>query len=166
MFERKFYGLVLGISILAVIGLAVIVKDGPVDEPQGVSVNGNVGVEVPETSFSWGEIQMDSGSVEKVFEITNQGSDPLELSNVVTSCMCTTAQLSLGEITSPLFGMHGKSDYILSVPPAATAQLKVIFDPAFHGPSGVGPITRQIKVETNDPEMRELNFTLTAVVRR
>ena len=118
------------------------------------------------TSFDWGEIGLNDGNVEKVFEIKNNGTQPLSLSNVSTSCMCTTAQLSLGDETSPLFGMHTKADYSLKVPPERSAKLKVVFDPAFHGPSGVGPIIRQVMVSTNDPVSRELTFMLTAVVRR
>lgn len=121
---------------------------------------------VAETSFDWGEVGIDDGNVEKTFEIKNEGTSPLVLTNVVTSCMCTTAQLILDDRVSPVFGMHTKSAYKLEVPPEATAKLKVIFDPAFHGPDGIGPITRQVKVETNDSENAEFNFMLTATVRR
>lgn len=121
---------------------------------------------ISETSFGWGEIGIDDGNVEKTFEIKNEGTSPLVLTNIVTSCMCTTAQLSLEDRVSPVFGMHTKSAYKLEVPPQETAKLKVVFDPAFHGPDGVGPITRQVVVETNDSENAELNFMLTATVRR
>jgi len=127
--------------------------------------NENARVEISEKSYDWGEIQINEGAVERVFEIKNTGSGELSLSNISTSCMCTTAQLILGDESSPEFGMHTKSSYVMNVPEGQTAQLKVVFDPAFHGPSGVGPINRQIKVETNDPSTPELNFMLTAIVR-
>ena len=114
----------------------------------------------------WGEIMMDNGNQEAFFTIKNEGTDPLQLYGITTSCTCTTAQLILGDNQSPPFGMHNKSAYIFEVPPQQEAQLKVVFDPAFHGPSGVGPINRQVKVSTNDPALPELQFMMTGTVRR
>lgn len=131
-----------------------------------LKANAKTDVAVEKTTHDWGEIDLNGGDVEKTFEITNSGTEDLILTNVVTSCMCTTAQLILEDETSPYFGMHTKSSYKLLVPPGKTAQLKVVFDPAYHGPSGVGPITRQVSVETNDPDKPELNFMLTAIVRK
>jgi len=122
-------------------------------------------VEVTEFTHDWGEIGINDGNVNREFSIKNGGSEPLSLYNVVTSCMCTTAKLSLDDDKSPEFGMHTKSSFVLEIPPQETARLKVVFDPAFHGPSGVGPISRQVKVVTNDPGNPELDFSLTAVVK-
>ncbi len=116
------------------------------------------------TVYDWGEIPIDGGDVETTFEIKNEGSDILKLFNVVTSCTCTTAELQVGDKRSPVFGMHTKSPYIAEVPPGETAQLRVIYDPAFHGPQGVGVIERQVKVQTNDAAQPELVFNLSAVV--
>lgn len=121
---------------------------------------------VEETSYKWRQVGINDGNVEKIFEIKNSGTETLVLSDVITSCMCTTAQLILSGEESPVFGMHSKSNYEMEVPAGETAELKVVFDPAFHGPGGVGPINRQIKVATNDLNNPELNFMLTAVVRR
>lgn len=118
-----------------------------------------------ESSFDWGEIGLKDGNVEKTFEIKNDGTENLKLFGVTTSCMCTTAQLILDDKSSPKFGMHDKSSYVMEVPPGKTAKLKVVFDPAFHGPSGIGPINRQITVATNDPDNSEQKYMLTAVVR-
>src|SRR3989344_4143538 len=131
-----------------------------------VKANTQAKAKVTDAFFDWGKIGINKGSVEKVFEIKIEGKELLTLSNIATSCMCTTAQLILGDKKSPAFGMHAKSDYILEVPPQKSAKLKVVFDPAFHGPNGVGPINRQVTVATNDPENPELNFMLTAMVER
>lgn len=132
----------------------------------GVSVEDDAKAQVEELAYDWGEIPIDGGRVEKVFDIKNEGSGTLKLYNVKTSCMCTTAQLIMGERRSPEFGMHSRSSYKLEVSPGETAQLKVVFDPAFHGPSGVGSIDRQIMVQTNDKNRQKLNFSLTAEVKR
>lgn len=121
---------------------------------------------IGDVAHDWGEIVMDGGNQEQIFTIRNEGSAPLQLYNINTSCMCTTAQLIMGDQQSPAFGMHNKSQYIFEVPPQEEAQLKVIFDPAYHGPSGVGPINRQVQISTNDPANPMLQFMVTGVVRR
>jgi hypothetical protein len=104
---------------------------------------------------------MKDGIVTKEFEIKNTGNQTLKLFNVSTSCMCTTAKF---EGSPEIFGMHTKSNSVKEVAPHQSTKLQVIFDPAFHGPSGIGPITRQVSVQTNDPDHTELDFTLTAMV--
>jgi len=131
-----------------------------------VATNAEAKVAVAATNYDWGTIGINNGKVEAVFAIKNEGTQPLRLFNISTSCMCTTAQLTLGDKSSPLFGMHANSGYVLEVPPAQAAQLKVVFDPALHGPSGTGTINRQVKVQTNDANQPELNFMLTATVTR
>jgi len=164
MNDKKFLTAVTLISLTLLIG--GIFLAGKLTSTASVEIDANAKVVAEETAHEWGEINLNDGNVQKVFKITNSGTAPLVLSNVATSCMCTTAELSLGEEKSPKFGMHTKSSYVLEVPAGETAELKVIFDPAFHGPSGVGPINRQVTVATNDPENPELNFMLTAMVKR
>jgi hypothetical protein len=74
--------------------------------------------------------------------------------------MCTTAQLKTASKSSIKFKMHEKSSSIFEVEPGETAELIVEFDPAFHGPSGVGQITRTINMSTNDVNNSTLNFNL------
>lgn len=152
------------VTLSLLIGGVFVLSRQKEEEP--LMTNAQTEAKVEETAHDWGEIKLNGGDVEKVFKITNNGTEDLILTNVVTSCMCTTAQLILDDETSPYFGMHTKSSYKLLVPPRKTAQLKVVFDPAYHGPSGVGSITRQVSVETNDPDKPELNFMLTAIVRK
>jgi len=160
MLEKKY---ILGILLATVliIGGSVLVT-AKTDEGTTKDEGGRVAVE--SISHDWGEIGIESGKVEKVFSLTNTGEGPLRVLNVSTSCMCTTAQLLLGEKESPLFGMHTKDPFVLEISPRQTASLKVVFDPAFHGPSGIGEVTRQIHVETTDPTQKEITFDLTANV--
>ena len=79
--------------------------------------------------------------------------EELELEKMYTSCMCTEAWLIMdGKELGP-FGMPGHS----GVPPIRksmgrnqNAQIKVVFDPAAHGPSGLGPIARSVILESKD----------------
>ena len=154
----------IGATVLIVVGgVWFSSRSGSVSD---VSMTGDAVVQVATTTHDWGEISMDGGKVEKVFDIKNEGLGTLKLYGINTSCMCTTARLVMGQEESPEFGMHGKSSYVLEVPKGETAQLKVVFDPAYHGPSGVGPVDRRVIVETNDPNKQRLSFTLTALVRR
>jgi len=116
--------------------------------------------EAGETNYDWGEIKINGGNAEKVFLIKNTGTGPLILSSVSTSCMCTTAQVIINGKESPFFGMHQKSSWMGEVSAGREAELKIVFDPAFHGPSGVGVMTRQIEVATNDKNNPKLEFTL------
>lgn len=116
------------------------------------------------TTHDWGEIDIMGGKVEKIFPIKNAGTDVLKLFNISTSCMCTTAQLVKGDSSSPLFGMHAPSEYVMDLAPGEEAELKVVFDPLFHGPDAVGAITRTVTVETNDPSNKSLFFTTSGKV--
>lgn len=164
MNEKKF-AIAIAITSLVILsgGVVLALRLG---KTAVVEANPGAQVGTSATAYDWGTIKIDAGNVETTFDLKNTGVQPLKLSNVSTSCMCTTAQLILGTTQSPSFGMHAKSSYILEVPPQETAKLKVVFDPAYHGPSGVGPITRQVTLQTNDPQKPELSFMLTAMVTR
>ncbi|KKR71776.1 MAG: hypothetical protein UU81_C0025G0011 [Microgenomates group bacterium GW2011_GWC1_41_8] len=162
MQEKKIIISIAFISAIILFGGAVIAsKYSPGAD---VVSDEKVDVLVEKTSYDWGEIDINNGTVSQTFPIKNNGSSSLTLQNIATSCMCTTAKLTYNGQTSPDFGMHEKSNYSLSVLPGESADLTVTFDPAFHGPSGVGPITRQVIVETNDPDNQQLEFSLTAQV--
>lgn len=164
MIEKKFLAGVVIFVLVAVIGGYFVASN--IGNSAQVKYNSQAKVEVADTYFDWGKIGLNKGNVEKTFEIKSSGKESLTLSNLSTSCMCTTAQLIFEGKTSPVFGMHNQSEYSLEVPPRKSAKLKVVFDPAFHGPSGIGPINRQVTVKTNDSDSPELNFMLTAMVER
>ncbi|MDO8599794.1 MAG: DUF1573 domain-containing protein [bacterium] len=124
----------------------------------------NVKAVIPEFSFDWGTIPYSGGNAVKTFIIKNEGTEILKLQNIKTSCTCTRAQISTEQGKSPYFTMHSISSWLGEVAPGKEAQLAVIFDPAFHGPSGTGPITRLISVETNDKNKPKLEFSLKGVV--
>lgn len=152
------------ISLLLLVGVVVAFsKSGSTTE---IVASDKVEAAAINNSHDWGTISMKDGKVEVIFEVKNNGSETLKLYDVVTSCTCTTAQLILGDNKSPLFGMHSKFDYVLEIPAGETAQVKAVFDPAFHGPTGVGQISRQITVKTNDASRPQLTFNAIADVIR
>lgn len=79
--------------------------------------------------------------------------------------MCTTAVLKVGDKTSPEFGMHDNAAFwSQNITPGETGYLEVVFDPAFHGPQGVGQALRVIYLTTNDPENKKAEARLIANV--
>lgn len=148
---------VLILGIVVVVGL----KQGTTTS---ITADEQVALSTDSNTYSWGEIDIDGGIVTKSFAIQNTSTAPLKLYDVKTSCMCTTAQLKTSQSASGKYGMHEKSTDMFEVAPGETAELLVEFDPAFHGPSGVGPITRTITMDTNDAKNPTLTFNLTGNV--
>lgn len=100
--------------------------------------------------YDFGSVSMAAGSVRQQFTVTNQGESPVTLTKLYSSCMCTQASLTLGGRRVGPFGMpgHGSIPRIQEVlPPGGTATLEVTFDPAAHGPAGVGRVERQVTLE-------------------
>ena len=153
---------IIAASVLILVGGVALVSRAP--RPPEIVASQSAKAEATEMSYDWGTIDLNGGKVEKTFSIRNSGTGPLEIANVKSSCMCTEAQITINGEKSPFFGMHASSSWLGSVQPGDTAELFVVFDPAFHGPSGVGQITRVISLETNDTERKNLEFTLTANV--
>lgn len=101
-----------------------------------------------ETFYDFGTISMKNGNVTKEFQVSNPTGSAVEVSTVVTSCMCTKAFLIRpdGSVKGP-FGMPGMG-YIPPVneiiPGGESRTIRVVYDPNAHGPAGVGRIDRFI----------------------
>jgi len=115
-------------------------------------------------THDWGEIDINGGLVEKTFTIKNSGKGDLELTKFVTSCMCTEVEVIIDGESSPMFGMHTKSNWIGKVGQGKEAEIRVVFDPLFHGPTATGPITRTVKFNTNDTSNSVVEFRLSGTV--
>ena len=114
-------------------------------------------------NYDFGTISMAAGKVSTTYRIKNEGAAPLAFDKIYTSCMCTEASLitASGRKQGP-FGMPGHAGPLKPVSgqlaPGETALLEVVFDPAAHGPSGVGRIERVITVETRGAAPLELGM--------
>jgi hypothetical protein len=155
---KKYLTYVIGIAALIVL---IIVLSGRSDQPK-TSLAASAGMLVSqEQFFDFGMIKMKDGLVRKDFI--------LAINKVYTSCMCTTAIITAkdGKKSGP-FGMPGHgglSNDQVTVQPGDQVTLQAIFDPAAHGPAGVGRADRTVYLETNSttaPKV-ELNFTATVV---
>ncbi|OGH11791.1 MAG: hypothetical protein A2857_04855 [Candidatus Levybacteria bacterium RIFCSPHIGHO2_01_FULL_36_15] len=163
MGEKK---IIIGIVLLTILILVggIFLVSGESSTSAAITSSQNTKATVDNKNYDWGNIPFKGGNVSKTFTIKNTGTDTLKLMNIKTSCHCTKAQIKIGDTTSPSFGMNSVSSWIGEIPPGQEAELKVIFDPAYHGPQGVGPINRLVSVETNDSNNSRLEFSLTGTV--
>lgn len=105
-----------------------------------------------ETSFDFGKISMAEGDVAHKFKIKNSGAETVAINKIYTSCMCTAAKLEVGGEQWGPFGMpgHGFTPKLnIKLAPGEKSEVETIFDPAAHGPAGVGMIERVIYLDTD-----------------
>lgn len=103
----------------------------------------NPRAEVPRPVYDFGE--MNQGErIDVKFVIRNTGTQPLTIGNISTTCGCTVASVASR-----------------TVAPGKSTELTSVFE------SGVfrGPQTKNIIVQTNDPEKRQLTLQIKGVVK-
>lgn len=125
-------------------------------------------IETPETSFDFKDIPYGGGNAVHEFKVKNAGDKNLQIANLATSCACSKTYFKSAKGESQKFSMKGMSapsDWTGVLSPGEEGQVVAIFDPTYHGPQGVGPISRVVSFETNDPDHPyvELNFSGTVV---
>lgn len=153
-----------GIAVVAIIAVVslIVFGGGNGEEVRGLSVRGAGTLIAKETQYDFGRISMAAGKVAKEFKIKNTGSGAVTATRLTTSCMCTTAELAYqGRSVGP-FGMpgHGFVPGIKTViAPGDEAIIKVVFDPAAHGPAGVGAIRREVYLEQEGGSRLTLSFS-------
>ena len=115
-----------------------------------------------ETFHDFGTISMARGTVEKMFEIANPTDRDIMLENLTTSCMCTNAFIVKSDERRGPYGMPGHGG---SVPKARELvrageklTIAVVYDPAAHGPAGVGSIDRFVYLEDDTGAKLELEI--------
>jgi|GEM_PF-2000399 len=124
---------------------ALIPQTSP--KPQPVPANEPVPrLDMPESSHDFGRIYA-RWTVSHIFAVQNTGAADLVIRNLVTSCGCTTAELSSRVI-----------------PPGHRADLTVTFDADYH--PARGNVTRLVWFATNDPNQPWVEVHITADVRR
>jgi hypothetical protein len=114
---------------------------------------------VLEQPYDFGDIEIFAGKVDTTYTLKNEGTEPVTITKAGTSCMCTE-----GEIAGLTFGMHGSEVDSVTIPAGGEEKVKAIYDPLAHGPSGVGPVTRMLQLETNSTETPEIELRFSANV--
>ena len=156
--------IILGLAVF--LALATLVWYARPEENKNEKTNAAVSVSsvfnAPETNYDFGSISMSAGKVKHMFRIENTKNEPLNIGKMYTSCMCTSASLLMDDKTFGPYGMPGHGFFGGAVNqvlnPNQSAEVEVIFDPAAHGPAGVGPIERAVFVESGDGSTIQLNI--------
>lgn len=117
-----------------------------------------------ESRYDFGRISMAAGNVSRVFRVKNNSADSVIVSKIYTSCMCTLASIKTKDGVDGPFGMPGhgfmpKVNRVIS--PGEEAEVEVTFDPAAHGPAGIGFVERTIYLESGKVRPLELVFSVT-----
>lgn len=141
-----------GFIALIILGLIWFSNRSAVKTPAAIGTNNGGSLTVEESNYDFGTISMAKGKVSREFALENKSGINVEIGEVFTSCMCTSAELRVGDKFAGPFGMPGHGIIAsagLIVAPNNKLIVKAIFDPAAHGPAGVGSIERQINVYTS-----------------
>lgn len=102
---------------------------------------------VGENFHDFGTISMKGGKVRYDFKFKNNTAESIVAESLFTSCMCTTASFIQNGKESGPYGMpgHGFVPPLKKiVNPGEEVTIAVVFDPAAHGPAGIGEIRREI----------------------
>lgn len=163
--DRKVVIGILIFTVLIIVGAILFSQNSP--SKSSLQKTAGASVQTFETSFDFKDIPYGGGKAERSFKIKNIGDKELTIANLSTSCMCTVVYLKKGNEKGPEFGMKGManaSSWTGVLKPNEEGQVIAVFDPAFHGPSGVGPISRLVSFETNDPDHPYVEFSFSGVV--
>ncbi len=165
--KSKNFVIFAAVVLVAAIGFVIFSRGGEKGEAKAPVQSASV-LGILENDFDFGTISMKDGDVSKVFELENRGTESIFINKVYTSCMCTVAKITTakGETSGP-YGMPGhgggvsKSNVVIGA--GEMVRVEAIFNPAAHGPSGVGLANRTVFIETNSTQTPkvELNFTAT-----
>ena len=148
---------VLVFSFLLIVGFAVWQggKESPTKEVAATASVDIKDLEVNPSSYDVGTIKMKDGNIVKTYEVKNTSQESMKLQRIATSCMCTKTKIKIGDKETREFGMEGMGDknppINLELPSEQTATVTAIFDPAAHGPKGVGPFDRTVFLYFSDP---------------
>ena len=159
--------------IIGVVGFSVFILAGGIylfaKTPSRANLEKEAGAKIgiDHREFSFGTVRLSSGIVVHRYPIKNIGTKDLKIANLASSCACTKVYFKSSTQESPRASMKGMTritDWVGILKPGESAEIIMEFDPNFHGPTGVGKITRSLSFETNDPQTPYAEFSLTGEV--
>lgn len=152
----------IGISI-GILGLLAITSlIGPSTNASGKAINDTPSVlSAVVSNYDFGKVPIGGGLVRHSYVLRNDTTLPVVISKIYTSCMCTEATLRIADATFGPYRMPGHRavpsvDQVLL--PGAEVSIDVVFDPAAHGPAGIGPVSRVVSIEDGTGGKVDLGF--------
>lgn len=163
-------GLIAGVVLIVVALVVAIFAANPGSKSAAPAVSAPaVAAAVPgaalrarEARFEFGPISMAGGKVSHRYWFRNESAAPVLVRQVYTSCMCTTATLVKGMRIIGSYGMpgHGPLPAVNeTLAPDEAAYVDVVFDPAAHGPAGLGFTERVVTIEPAAGKPLQVGFT-------
>ena len=165
MTKQNIKNTAISISAIVVLfgGLIWLLRGGTGNGEANVSSAGKGSLTAEEMSFDFGAISMADGKISHIFKIKNESGEPAMISKIYTSCMCTEATLMRGDKKFGPYGMPGHSGIPKineTINPEESVDVEAVFDPAAHGPAGVGLADRVVFVEDGAGRQLQLRFTV------
>lgn len=171
-------GLIVGVVLIVLTLVIAVIVAKPGSEPAAtvgaassaraattattVAASGPVeALTAPAPNFDFGSVSMAAGNVTHRYWFRNDSDAPVLLKRIYTSCMCTTATLVKSARVVGSYGMPGHGpmpDVNESFAPGEAAYVDVVFDPAAHGPAGLGPTERVVSIESAAGQRLQLAF--------
>lgn len=154
--------IISAILAVAAIALGLTFTGKPASQNQKANLTSSNGMLTAEgTSFDFGTISMAAGKVTHAFKIKNSGAESVTVTKLYTSCMCTEATLITAKARIGPIGMQGMGFIPTlkeNVAPGKEITVEATFDPAAHGPAGIGRIDRIVSLENNTGHNLELEI--------
>ncbi len=158
------------LTLLFIGALIFVVLNNGADNTEVKIPASSAGVlSVLNNNFNFEILEMKDGKVTHNFEVKNNGSEPVVITRAYTSCACTTATIvNFSGDKYGLFGMQGHKGLVLDtaieIKPGESATVTAIYDPAAHGPKGVGKVKRIIYLDTNSTAKPQTQIVFEATV--
>ena len=163
-------GLIAGVVLIVVALVVAILAANPgsksaapaVSAPAVAAALPAAALRAREARFEFGPISMAGGKVSHRYWFRNESAAPVLVRQVYTSCMCTTATLVKGMRIIGSYGMpgHGPLPAVNeTLAPDEAAYVDVVFDPAAHGPAGLGFTERVVTIEPAAGAPLQVGFT-------
>lgn len=145
------YGVLALIMMITLISSFFILLPPPADP--------NIQVSPP--NYDFGTITQEEKTVS--LAVSNTGDSNLEITEITTSCICTSAVFKVGGRTSPTFaGPTSQDEWSETLLPGQQGTLEVTYDPTIFSDSG--QITRAVYIDSNDPDNPTVDIYITATV--
>jgi len=162
--SKKIFYTIITILAVGAVGFAVINKSENSNTQSAARPSGSFQVDRKKVDF--GNISVEDKRVAE-FTVTNPSGQPLVLSNVGTSCMCTLAEVEIDGQRSPEFNMKMHNSPEMSrwqgtVAPGGQAIVRLTYIPKLMPVEG--EITRNVKFNTSDPNNSEVELGIRTFV--
>lgn len=144
-------------GVLAVIVIIILISSFFIFMPAPAEPN----IQVDPSSYNFGTIQQQEKTV--AFVVSNTGEGDLEIIEITTSCICTSAVFKAGGRSSPTFsGPTPQDGWSATLLPGQQGSLEVTYDPTMFSDSG--QITRVVYLKSNDPDDSKVEIEIRATV--